>query len=129
MILVGEILTFSKKLARKNSTVQKNSRIKRPKLNEPVVIVAKKISKLIVFSAFLLQMSQNWPYLHKDPEKRLYVLFEQITNKTQLFSNIWVKKFKTPPPVYWKQVKPGFTNYQSHPKYFWALIKLKGKGN
>ena len=26
-----------------------------------------------------------------------------------------------------KQVKPGFTNYQSQPKYSWALSKIEGK--
>ena len=45
---------FEKTQARKNSTVQKTQGFFRPKLNEPVVIVAKWISKLIPFSAFLL---------------------------------------------------------------------------
>ena len=27
-----------------------------------------------------------------------------------------------------KQVKPGFTNYQPHPKYSWALSNIEGKG-
>ena len=45
---------FEKTQARKNSTVQKTQGFFRPKLNKPVVIVAKWISKLIPFSAFLL---------------------------------------------------------------------------
>ena len=28
----------------------------------------------------------------------------------------------------YKQVKPGFTNYQPQPKYSWALSKIEGKG-
>ena len=27
----------------------------------------------------------------------------------------------------YKQVKPGFTNYQPQPKYSWALSKIEGK--
>ena len=45
---------FAKIQAGKNSTVQKTQGFFRPKLNEPVVIVAKWISKLIPFSAFSL---------------------------------------------------------------------------
>ena len=28
-----------------------------------------------------------------------------------------------------KQVKPGFTNYQPQPKYSWALSEIEGKGD
>ena len=63
------------------------------------------------------------PLLSAPPIAGLFFGFFQ---KTQAQKNSTSEK--TQGHFFAKQVKPGFTNYQPHPKYSWALRKIEGKG-
>ena len=66
---------FEKTQARKNSTDQKTQGFFRPKLNELVVIVAKWISKLILFSAFFAVNEPKLGILGKARRRTCYIWY------------------------------------------------------